>query len=149
ASLQALGMRTPERVIDDRQHLVARVEPVLDERVEDPVLLVRGLGEHADVLAGHRFAAQIDYPWRYLHLLSLQRTLAAWSLAALAAVLRQRDLRHVTTGVVPHYDTSTFRRVGQMGVELVMESAGYAYPGGHKAVEGVDMRLGTGIVGLL
>ena len=36
-----------------------------------------------------------------------------------------------------------------MGVELVMESVGYAYPGGHRAVDDVGMRLGTGIVGLL
>jgi len=36
-----------------------------------------------------------------------------------------------------------------MGVELVMESVGYAYPGGLRAVDGVDLRLGTGIVGLL
>lgn len=36
-----------------------------------------------------------------------------------------------------------------MGVELAMESVGYAYPGGHRAVDGVDLRLETGIVGLL
>jgi ABC-2 type transport system ATP-binding protein len=36
-----------------------------------------------------------------------------------------------------------------MGVELVLDSVGYAYPGGHRAVDAVDMRLGTGIVGLL
>src|SRR5690606_13782823 len=36
-----------------------------------------------------------------------------------------------------------------MGVELAMESVGYAYPGGHRAVDGLDLRLGTGIVGLL
>ena len=36
-----------------------------------------------------------------------------------------------------------------MGVELAIESVGYAYPGGHRAVDGLDLRLGTGIVGLL
>ncbi|MGY3264390.1 ABC transporter ATP-binding protein [Lysobacter sp. HA35] len=36
-----------------------------------------------------------------------------------------------------------------MGVELVMESVGFAYPGGHRAVDGVAMRLGAGVVGLL
>ena len=36
-----------------------------------------------------------------------------------------------------------------MGVELAMESVRYAYPGGHRAVDGLDLRLGTGIVGLL
>ena len=36
-----------------------------------------------------------------------------------------------------------------MGVELAMESVGYAYRGGHRAVEALDLRLGTGIVGLL
>ena len=36
-----------------------------------------------------------------------------------------------------------------MGVELVMESVGFAYPGGHRAVDGVGMRLGAGVVGLL
>lgn len=36
-----------------------------------------------------------------------------------------------------------------MGVELVLESVGFAYPGGHRAVDGVDMRLGAGVLGLL
>jgi ABC-type multidrug transport system ATPase subunit len=36
-----------------------------------------------------------------------------------------------------------------MSVELVMESVGFAYPGGHRAVDGVGMRLGAGVVGLL
>ena len=36
-----------------------------------------------------------------------------------------------------------------MGVELAIESVGYAYPGGHRAVDGLDLRLGNGIVGLL
>ena len=36
-----------------------------------------------------------------------------------------------------------------MGVELAIESVSYAYPGGHRAVDGLDLRLGTGIVGLL
>ena len=36
-----------------------------------------------------------------------------------------------------------------MSVELAIESVGYAYPGGHRAVDGLDLRLGTGIVGLL
>ena len=36
-----------------------------------------------------------------------------------------------------------------MSVELVMESVGFAYPGGHRAVDGVDMRLGAGVLGLL
>lgn len=36
-----------------------------------------------------------------------------------------------------------------MSVELVMETVGYAYPGGHRAVDGVGMRLGAGVVGLL
>jgi ABC-type multidrug transport system ATPase subunit len=36
-----------------------------------------------------------------------------------------------------------------MGVELVMEQVGFAYPGGHRAVDAVDMRLGAGVLGLL
>ena len=36
-----------------------------------------------------------------------------------------------------------------MSVELVMEAVGFAYPGGHRAVDGVDMRLGAGVLGLL
>lgn len=36
-----------------------------------------------------------------------------------------------------------------MGVELVLEQVGFAYPGGHKAVDAVGMRLGPGVLGLL
>ncbi|GAB6195757.1 ATP-binding cassette domain-containing protein [Lysobacter xanthus] len=36
-----------------------------------------------------------------------------------------------------------------MSVELVMEQVGFAYRGGHRAVDGVDLRLGAGVLGLL
>ena len=36
-----------------------------------------------------------------------------------------------------------------MAVELKLESVGYRYRGGHEAVAGVDLALGSGIVGLL
>lgn len=36
-----------------------------------------------------------------------------------------------------------------MAPQLVLESVGYRYPGGHQAVKDVDLALGPGIVGLL
>ena len=36
-----------------------------------------------------------------------------------------------------------------MSVELVLESVGVVHPGGHRAVDGVGMRLGAGVLGLL
>ena len=36
-----------------------------------------------------------------------------------------------------------------MSVELVLDSVGFTYKGGHRAVDGVGMRLGAGVLGLL
>src|SRR5690606_4957034 len=68
ARLEAVRVRLPERCVDDRQDLVASGKRFLDEGTEDPVLLVLGSGEQADVPASHRLAAKSDDMWRHGHL---------------------------------------------------------------------------------